>query len=224
MRRRFTVRTGLETFGPLFETPPAPPTGDPAPSGSGSGDPKPPAGGAPPAPPAPPADPPAGQTVPYARFKEVNDELAKRKLADEERERAELTAKGEHEKVASQEKEKRIEAEAGRDAAYRELAFVTAAAGKVSDVAAAYKLATADGVLSAIELDADSHKAKDPKAVDTAIGELVKTYAFLKPGPAGTGRGYGSDHGGQDPTAGLDVEKLSAREKMELGITQASRR
>lgn len=220
MRRRFTVRSGLETFGPLYDDPPAPPTGDPAAGDKGTGDSKPPAGGAPPAePPAPPAD---GNNVPYARFKEVNDELVRLKAAETQRETEEARKRGEHEKVAEREKTRADEAEQRAESYARRLAFVTNATGKVSDVAAAHKLATADGLMN-FELDDDGN-AKDAKAVETMIGELVKTYPFLKPGPANTGANWGRDHGGQDPSAGVDVEKLSAREKMELGISQASRR
>jgi hypothetical protein len=221
MRRRF-VRSGLELvhFGLLHETPPGgAPTGDPAPAGDkgggteggGTGA---SSGGAPA--PAPAAD---GQAVPYARFKEVNDELQKRRQADEQREADEQRKRGEYEKVADAEKAKRETAEQQRDSTRRELIFTIAASGKVSDMAAAYKLANADGVLSAIELDADG-RAKDPKAVEAAITELVKTYAFLKPGAPTTGPGYGRDHGGNGAQPGTDVERLSTRERMELGIRQ----
>lgn len=219
MRRRFTVRTGLEALGPLFDDPPAPPSGDPAPSGSGEPS-KPGAGGAPPAPPAP-AEPPAGNVVPYERFKEVNDELAKRRKADEEREAAEAAKRGEHEKLAANEKAKREEAEQKAASYARRLAFVTAATGKVSDIGAAHKLAAADGLLT-FELD-DEGNPKDPESVGKMIDGLVKTYAFLKPGPARTGPNFGADHGGTDGGSPVDPEKLTALQKMELGIKAGGR-
>jgi hypothetical protein len=197
-------------------------------TGGGGGTPPPPAAGngaaGAPAPAAGTQQPPSAgdQAVPYARFKEVNDELQARRKADEEREAEEAKKKGEYEKLAESEKTKRETAELRALRAERRLAFVTAAGSKVSDVNAAYKLAAADGILDSIDLDDDGN-VKDPDAVGKAIDGLVKTYAFLKPGAPTTGRDFGQPAGDALPP-GTDVSKLSPMEKMRIGIQQSSRK
>lgn len=124
----------------------------------------------------------------------MNTELAALRKEKEDRERDELTAKGEHEKVAEQEKAKRLEAEAKALGIARRAAFIGAAAGKVSDAEAAYKLAVADGMLNDLDVDDDGN-AKDDKAPAKLVDEIVKKYEFLKP----TGsRSFGRENGGRD--------------------------
>lgn len=190
----------------------APPAGG---GGSGAGDPPKPSTGTPPAPAAGSTEP----MIPKARFDEVNTEYQRLKQAEEQRQAEEAKRKGEFEKLANDEKAKREAAEQRALSADRRLAFATAAQGKVADVAAAYKLAHADGVLDSIDLD-EGGSAKDPAAVGKAIDDLVKTYPFLKPGPAPTGRGYGQDHGGDAGLPpGVDPSKLTAQEMMRIGVS-----
>jgi hypothetical protein len=159
--------------------------------------------------------------IPYVRFKEVNDELARRRAADEKRERDELTAKGEHEKVATQEREKREAAEARAVTIARRAAFMGKAAGKVADPEAAVKLAQADGLLG-FDVD-DDGAPKDAKAVDAAVDEITKRYPFLKAQGAAT-RDFGNGHGATGGAPAVDIEKLSPVQKMELGISQGAGR
>lgn len=155
--------------------------------------------------------------VPYSRFKEVNDELGKLRKAEETRVAADLTARGEHEKVAAAERTKREEAEARADRVARRAAFIGAVAGKVADPEAAFKLALADGLVT-FDVNEDG-APKDSKAVDAAVTEITKRYPFLK--SAGTpSRDFGDDRGGTQPGAPVDPEKLSPMEKMVYGMGQ----
>lgn len=218
-----TRRRAFGPFGPVYFYPEGegaagdPPAGDP-PAGSGGGAPPASNGGTPPAPPAGTGEP----TIPKSRFDEINTEYQRLKKAEEERQAEEAKRKGEYEKLAADEKVKRESAEAGKLAAERKLAFVTASAGKVADVAAAHKLAAADGLLDQIEIE--NGDAKDPAAVGKLIDELVKTYAFLKPGAPTTGRGFGGgDHGANGVPEGVDPSKLSAQELMRIGVSQGGK-
>lgn len=188
--------------------------------GGGAGAPPPaagaPAAGTPPATGEPPKAPEGEPgTIPYARFKEVNDELAKLRRAEEARTNAELTAKGEHEKVAAAEKTKREEAERRAERVARRAAFMAGASGKVQDVEAAFKLALTDGLL-AFDVDEEG-SPKDAKAVEAAVAEVTKRYPFLK-GQGTPDRDFGGNHGGTGPAAGQDPDKMTPLEKMIAGI------
>lgn len=207
MRRRCDRHYG---FGPLYELPAGGPPGNPAP-GAPATDPAPGAGGSGGAP--PPAPPPAEQTVPYARFSEVNSELQKLRQAEEARQAKELADKGQHEQLANAEKVKREAAEQRAERIARRAVFISKASGKVTDADAAAKLAMADGLLDKIEVDDDGN-AKDPGAVDKIVTDLVKTYEFLKPG---TGRtDFGAPAGGNGPSNG-QPEPKTAREMLSRG-------
>ena len=220
MRRRCDRSYGL---GPIFffdgEGGGAPGGGDAGGGGGGA-----PAQN-PPAPPAttPPAGGQGGQEregfIPRERFDEVNRELQARKAADEERERKELEAKGEHQKLAEAEKAKREAAEAKALTIARRASFIGAAAGKVADPEAAYKLAVADGLLNDLDVDDDGN-AKDPKKPGAVVDEVVKRYEFLK---AKNGdRSFGGDRGGNGQDAlPVDPSKLNARQMLSVGYEQS---
>ncbi len=199
-------------FGPLCEqNPPATPPGDPAPGapapnpGNGAG------GGA------PAGEPDRSGFIPRERFDEVNRELQARRTADEKRERDEAEKKGEFEKLAAKEREAREAAETRATGIARRASFVAAASGKVNNVEAAYKLAAADGDLKDLDVD-DEGVAKDPKAVDKIVDELVKRYDFLKADTKGT-RSFGEPAGGNGSgtPAGFDPSKASGRELLSAG-------
>jgi hypothetical protein len=195
--------------------------------GSGSGAGAPPAG----SPPAnPPADPPAqnppasgGQPpvppgyVPAESLRAVTAERDRLKKAHDDAEAAKLTANGEHEKLAAQEKTKREEAEARAERVARRAAFLAGSSGKVADSEAAYKLAVADGLVG-FKVDEEGIP-EDPKAVEAAVAEVTKRYPFLK-GKGTPTNDFGNDHGGTQPGAPVDVEKMTPVEKMVYGMTQ----
>lgn len=214
----FTILLALWTLvtGSLFEG--APPAGGEGGEGAGAG------GGGEPPKPDPKSEPPKppegdGNVVPKARFDEVLNERNALQREKQEREADEAKRRGDWQKAHDTEKEKRETAEARAERIGRRAAFVGGASGKVADVEAAYKLAAADGLLDAVEIDDDGN-AKDPKAVETIVASLTKKYEFLKPG---TGRGFGGDHGdgGQAPES---TEGMSGLELMRAGIQRGEGR
>jgi hypothetical protein len=196
MRRRCDRSYGL---GPLsfFESSGAP-GGDPA---AGAPAPEPaPAGGAPATPPAS-GEPDRSGWIPRDRFDQVNAEREALRKEKESREQADLTAKGEHEKVAANEKAKREEAEARALKVARRAAFIAKGSGAFSDVEAAYKLAAMDGDLDKIEVT-DDGEPKDAKAVEAIVTDLGKRYEFLKIDKrsfGGPSDGQRAQNGGHDP-------------------------
>lgn len=181
----------------------------------------PPAGGGAPAPGTPPAggngggEPDRSGWIPRDRFDEVNGELQKLRTAEEERQRKTLEEQGKHEELAKTEKAKREEAERKALTIARRAAFIGAAAGKVSDPEAAYKLAQADGLLNDLDVDDDGN-AKDPKAPGTIVDNLVKTYEFLK--PSTKSRDFGGPNGGQGGQPAGDPSKMTADELLRVGL------
>lgn len=214
MRRRRCDRSyGL---GPLPFYPEGDGGGDGAGGGAGAGTGTPPAGDGAPAPGTPPpaggsggGEPDRSGWIPRDRFDTVNAELQKLRSAEEERQRQDLEAKGEHEKLAAAEKAKREQAEQRALAIARRAAFIAAAAGKVSDPEAAYKLANADGLLNDLEVDDDGN-AKDAKKPGAIVDDLVKAYEFLK--PTTKTRDFGGPNGGQGGQPAGDPSKMSADE------------
>lgn len=207
---------GIGPFGPLFFAPEGdggagngqPSAGDPGAGGGGSALP----------PTAQPPTTPPGQpesTVPYARFSEVNAELQKLRQAEEQRQRDELAKKGEHEQLAQREKSAREAAEQRATTIGRRAAFVAKAVAKATDPEAAYKLAMADGLLSNVEID-DEGNPKDGKAVETAVDETLKRYAFLKAGPKNSDFGAPAGGNGQPGQA----EPKTARDMLAAGYSQ----
>lgn len=156
--------------------------------------------------------------VPYARFQEVNAELQRRKTADADRERKDLEAKGEHEKLARTEREGREIAEAKALRIGRRAAFVSAAAGKVADVNAAATLAIADGMLEGIELDDDGNVTKG----DTGklIDKVLERYPFLKAAAANRATGAPLGGAGANPQ---DAEKMTPDERLRAGVAESMR-
>lgn len=215
MRRRCDRHYGL---GPLFfdGEAGAPPAATGEAGGSGA-----PAPAAPPAPPALPAADNREGFIPRERFDEVNGELQKLRQAEEERQRKDLEQKGEHQKLAEQEKARREAAEARAVGIARRAAFIAAAAGKVADPEAAYKLANADGLLNDLDVDDDGN-AKDSKAPEKLVDEVVKRYEFLK-AQNGTGRGYGGDRSGAGGAPELPPN-ATARDMISAGYAQGSGR
>src|SRR4029079_15502145 len=92
-------------IGPLHETPPGGPTGDPAPGGAPAGGTPPAGGGTPPNP-----EPDRSAWIPRARFDEINGELATLKRAEADRQADEQKNKGEFEKLHATEKARREQA------------------------------------------------------------------------------------------------------------------
>jgi hypothetical protein len=211
MRDRISRAIADSGFGPLCETPPGgAPTGDPAPgapapaAGAGGG------GGTPPA----PQD--RSDWIPRARFDEVNNKLGELTKADEDRQRADAEKKGEFQKLAETEKAKREQAETRALSIARRASFIGVAAGKVADPEAAFKLASADGMLDDLDVN-DDGSPKDPKAVEKIVTDLVARYAFLKADKST--RSFGDDRSGAGApgTPGFDPSKASGRELLSAG-------
>lgn len=201
-------------LGPLFELPQGGPGGqNPAPGAPAAPEGAQGAGGGAPA-------QPSEQTVPYARFSEVNENYQKLLKAEQDRQAKELADKGQHEQLAASEKAKREASDARADRIARRASFVAAASGKVSNVEAAAKLAGADGLLDKIAVD-DEGNAKDPKAIEAIVTDLVKTYEFLKPGTTTTN--FGDPAGGNGPS-GIQGEPKTARDMLRRGFEQNAAR
>jgi hypothetical protein len=151
----------------------------------------------------------------------VNTELATLRKEKEDREAKELVDKGEHQKLAETEKAKREAAEARATNIARRAAFIGAAAGKVTDAEAAYKLAQADGLLNDLDVDDDGN-AKDPKKPAAIVEDVLKAYEFLKL-KNGTGRGYGEPAGGNG-AGSPDRSKMTGLDMLQTGYADSSRR
>jgi hypothetical protein len=212
-RRCFREQAGNEGGGSGASGSGAPPAGQ----GGASG--QPPTSGE--APKSGSTEPPAGY-VPAESLRAVTAERDKLKRAADEAERKKLEAQGEHEKLAATEKE-RADAEAAKGLRIaRRAAFISVAAGKVADPAAAFTLARDAGLVE-YEVD-DDGAPKDVKAVEAALAEVVKRYPFLKAQGAPT-EGFGGNHGATGGAPGsVDPEKMTPLQKMEYGIAQASKR
>lgn len=212
-------RTGLDAIiGPLYES--APPTG-----GAPAGDPAPPATGTPAPPaqggtgaPAAPAEDRSGW-IPRERFDQVNSEYGRLKKAEDERVAKEAKDRGDFEALHKQEQEKTAAAEAKATRIARRGAFVSRAAGKVTDAEAAFKLADADGMLSDLEVDDEGNA--DPKKVDKIVDSLIEKYEFLKGNV--NGRTFGDPAGGNGGTP-PDTSKMDARDMLRAGYAEPRRR
>lgn len=188
------------------------PTGDPAP-GTPPPDPSGGGGGA-------PIPEPQGESIPYARFAQVNAERSALLKEKEEREAVDQKAKGEHEKLYETEKGKREAAEARVLSIARRSAFIGVAAATAADPEAAFKLASADGMLDDVVIDENG--SADPKVVAKIVEDLLKRYEFLRAAPKD--RNFGDPKDGQTPAPSGDLSKLSTRQMLELGFTQSSGR
>ena len=198
-------------LGPLHEVNPPPggaPAGDPAPPATGT--PSAPAAGTPPV-----QDPDRSGWIPRERFDDVNRKLADLTAAEQKRTEDEAKKRGDFEALAAGEKTKREEAEARAARVARRAAFIAKASGKVQDPDAAYKLAAADGMLNDLEVD-DEDDAKDPKAVEKIVDELVKRYEFLK--STDKSRSFGDAAGGQNG-APIDTSKMTGSDMLRAGYS-----
>lgn len=160
-----------------------------------------------------------GVMIPKARFDEVNSELQKLKKAEESRTKKELEDKGEHAKLAETERAGRLTAERALKGVALKGAFVEAAAGKVQDLGAAYKLADLSTLDVAIEGEGEDATATVKGDMAKVVEATLKAYPFLAAGKGTTGGGMGgpmSGAGGHPP----DVSKLSGDEKIRLGLEQ----
>lgn len=201
-----------QTNPPAGGNPPGGATGDPPPAPPASG-----AGGT------PPPDVDRSSWIPRQRFDEVNGELQKFRDAEARRQTDEAAKAGDFDTArqkleAERDAEKaRVKAEQDRSTRIaRRSAFVAAASGSVSNVEAAYKLAAADGVLDAIDVD-DEGEPKDAKAVEKIVTDLVKKYEFLKGGSRSFGQPSDGNGGSAPPP---DTSKMTAREMMAAGYAQ----
>lgn len=214
LRRRLT---GLDSIlGPNYEGAPpaggAPAGGDPAASGAAGGAGGAPAAGSPPTPPTPGTgqpEPDRSGWIPRERFDQVNTRLQALEAAEAKKAEDEAKKRGDFETIDKAQKAKIAEAEARATRIARRAAFIAKASGKVSDPEAAFKLASADGDLDELEVDDDGN-AKDPKAVEKIVDELVKRYEFLK-GKAGD-RSFGDRSGAGNPNP--DPSKLTTSRDM----------
>jgi hypothetical protein len=182
--------------------------------------------GAPPA--DPPADPPDGgksdppkktdeePLIPKSRFDEVNREYQRMKAAEEKRVKADLEAKGEHEKIADQERARAEKAEKAAKSTALRSAFVTAAVGKVSDLEAAYRLADFGEIEVEITDDGEASLKGDMAKV---IERVLKAHPILTPGPRSTGSGMGGpvSGAGNNPP---DLSNLTSEQRMKVGLEQ----
>jgi hypothetical protein len=192
--------------GDLGGTSGAPPAGSGAPPVGGA-----PAGtGAPPAPPAPQAG--GGETEAALR-----KEIDRLRNAERKREEDAARARGDFEKLANDRAAENAALTSRMEAVARRSHFAESAAGKVQDVAAAWKLAVADGLVGDWKVDEAGTVAGD---VPKLIAKLTETYPFLKPGtgagtiPGGTGNGAA----GAGPT--FDASKASSEQLIRHGLEE----
>lgn len=166
------------------------------------------------------SDDAGGVMIPKARFDEVNGELQRLRKAEEKRVADDLRAKGEHAALADVEKAGREKAERALKRTALESAFVKAAAGKVVDIDAAYRLADFAGIEVEIQGEGDDSRATLKGGdVGKIVEDLVKRYPFLAPGARTTGGGMGGpvNGAGNNPP---DISKLSTDEKLRVGLEQ----
>lgn len=156
--------------------------------------------------------------IPKSRFDEVNREYQRMKAAEERRIADDLKAKGEHEKLAEQERAGREKAQSAMKSLARRTAFVEAAAGRVSNVQTAVKLALVDGMLDELEVDDDGQitKGDASKIVEKMLAD--EQYAFLKPDAQRSRKtGEATSGAGGNP---IDMSKLTSEQKINLGLQQ----
>lgn len=218
MRNRVNRAIVAAGFGPLcFDGDNGGAPGDggtpPADGGTGGG------GGTPPAGNAGGQDDRSGW-IPRQRFDEVNSRLQAYEREKQEREAEDLRKKGEHEQLANREKAAREAAEAKALRVARRASFIGAAAGKVADPEAAYKLAAADGLLDDLDVDDDGN-AKDAKKPAGIVDELLKRYTFLKSDKST--RDFGEPRNGASGSEPGDPSKMSAQELLRSGFAQSRR-
>lgn len=161
------------------------------------------------------------QTVPYSRFKEVNDELQTRKTEDQRKQDEAAAKAGDFEKVKT-----RIEGENGSlretlTEVARRNAFYAAANGKVSNLRLAYIAAAELGLMGDLKVEIDLAKRNADVAgnVDDIVVKVLKANPELKV-RAST---FGDDRGGLPPGDGTDMDKLSPVQKMEYGYRERQR-
>lgn len=168
----------------------------------------------PPTPPAAAGDQgePKEQSVPYARFREVvadRDRLAK---AQAERDEAAAKEQGKWQELAEK-RDADLKTAAERFLNMgRRSAFIAAAAGKVTDAAAAYVLARDAGLLSDVKIT-DDGDPDDPKALDEAVKKVLAQFPFLKVGDSS----FGQQRGGQPAAPSRDPAKMTSTELMSEG-------
>ncbi len=154
--------------------------------------------------------------VPLDRFKEVNGRL--KALEAEKASIAEDAAKeqGKWKELAEKHEGAAKAAQGKASITARRAAFVMAASGKVSDLDAAWKLATTDKLLPDAEPDEEGYI--DPALLTDAVTKLLEKYPFLTPGT--NPRTFGGDRSGIPPGPTLDPAKLSSKEKIRVGFEQ----
>lgn len=152
---------------------------------------------------------PSGESDEAARQRAVIEKLRKenKQLADEksERERKELEAKGEHEKIANQEREKREQAEKRYQTAVKDnkLAVAASAAG-IKDVDAALKLVDR----SDVQVDDDGKVTGAEEAIKALVEEKPYLTSSTTKTPVGSGTSPSSDgEGGGGDTPPVFTEK-----------------
>lgn len=151
----------------------------------------------------------------------MNSEYSRLKKAEEDRVEADAKKRGDFEALNAQEKAKTAAAEERAAKIARRAAFISKAVDKVADAEAAFKLALADGMLNDLEVDDDGN-AKDPKAIEKVVDELVKRYEFLK--STGNSRSFGDPTGGNGG-APIDTSKMTGQDMLRAGYAaQPSRR
>lgn len=156
--------------------------------------------------------------VPIDQLRAVTAERDSLKRATDEAERKKAEDEGRWQELAEKNAAQAKEERARFEATARRAAFVAAISGKASDPMAAFKLAHSDGLLSDVKVSDDGEA--DEKPITEAIDATLKKYPMLK---AGAGS-FGGERGGtQSETTGVDVAKMSSRERMEYGIAQEAK-
>lgn len=149
----------------------------------------------------------------------MNSEYARLKKAEEDRQAEEAKKRGDFEALDKAQKAKIAEAEARAVRIARRAAFISAASGKVADPMAAFVLADGYGMLNDLDVDDDGN-AKDPKAAEKIVDELLKRHEFLKGDPKR--RSFDGPTDGAGAPAGGDPSKMTAKDMLSAGYSQRS--
>lgn len=141
------------------------------------------------------------------------DELKNQQTAKEEEE---AKKRGEFEELAQKREAERDEWKTRFTLTARRSAFIAAIANDVNDAEAAYKLASADGLLNDVKVSDDGTAEGD--AIAKAKKTTLETYKFLKRGSGS----FGGDRSGQQPeSTGFDPNKADSRDLLREGIRRA---
>jgi hypothetical protein len=195
-------------------------SGEGAPPAAGGANPpaaNPPVGGGAPAP------APGEQTIPYSRFKEINDELQRRKDEDQKKADEAAAKAGDFEKVRGRLEGENTGLKETLTLVARRNAFYDVANGKASNLRLAFIAAGEMGLLGDLKVAIDLEKRHADVENRDAIAGIVDKVLRANPELKARSSSFGDPQGGTPPGDGADVDKLSPTQKMEYGYQARQR-